>query len=130
MRPRFTTTAPTGGFGLVLPTPRAASARARAMKRSSDSRWLGDNGELMFDPAGRPALRRSGGLATVSGVDGGLRRGQFGDGYAIGRATHVIETERIAEHHGRGIASMLAANAELDIRPSRPASLDRQPHQS
>ena len=33
--PWRTTTAPTGGFGLVRPAPRQASARARAMNRSS-----------------------------------------------------------------------------------------------
>src|SRR5258706_3825637 len=35
MRPPRTSTAPTAGFGLVLPTPRRASANARRMKRSS-----------------------------------------------------------------------------------------------
>src|SRR5689334_15399506 len=38
MRPRRTTTAPTGGFGLVRPSPRRARATARAMKRASSSR--------------------------------------------------------------------------------------------
>src|SRR3990167_4615410 len=35
----------------------------------------------------------------------------------------------MAEGHGRGIAAMLAADAELDIRASLPAALDRQLHQ-
>ena len=36
----------------------------------------------------------------------------------------------MAEDYGGGIAAMLAADAQLDVRPPLPAALDRQTHQS
>src|SRR5437588_10933723 len=51
----------------------------------------------------------------------GLRRRQTRDWHAEGRARNVIELGAVAEGHALRIAAVLAADAELDIRP-RPAT--------
>src|SRR6202012_774682 len=45
------------------------------------------------------------------------------DRHAIGRARDVVETDVVAEGDGGGIAAMLAANADLEVRPRLAAAL-------
>ena len=53
-----------------------------------------------------------------------LRRGEAGDRDAERRARHVVEMRRLAEGDRGRIAAVLAADAELDVGPRRPAALD------
>ena len=52
-----------------------------------------------------------------------LRRRQAGDRHAVGRGADVIEADRLAEGDAGRVAAMLAANAELEAGPGRPAPL-------
>ena len=54
-----------------------------------------------------------------------LRRREPGDRHAVGRGADIIEADALAEGDAGRIAAMLAANAELEVRPGRPAALDR-----
>src|SRR6059036_2317618 len=135
--PWRTTTAPTGGFGLVWPAPRQASATACAMNRSSASRWVSGNGTLVTSPPVGHRPCPSGwtprGMATsfrfIGSLDGGLCRGKPRDRHPVRRATDIVEAEGVTEGDGRGIAPMLAADAQLDVRAPLPAPLDRQLHE-
>src|SRR5207245_2858170 len=135
--PWRTTTAPTGGFGLVWPAPRHASATACAMNRSAASRWLSGNGTLVTSPPVGHRPCPSGwtprGMATsfrfIGSPDGGLCRGKPRDRHPVRRATDIVEAEGVTEGDGRGIATVLAADAQLDIRTPLPAPLDRQLHE-
>src|SRR3954466_9863714 len=42
-------------------------------------------------------------------------RRQAGDGHAVRRAAHVVETHLVEEMDGRGDAAVLAADPELDV---------------
>src|SRR4051794_3823782 len=53
-----------------------------------------------------------------------LRCGQPRDRHAVGRARNVIEPDLVAERHRSGIAAVLAANADLEIRPRLAAAGD------
>ena len=52
-----------------------------------------------------------------------LRRRQPGDRHAVGRAGDVVEADLLAEGDRGRIAAVLAADAELDVRPRRAAAL-------
>src|SRR6185312_850567 len=52
-----------------------------------------------------------------------LGRREPGDRHAIGRAAHVIETDVAAEADRGGIAAMLAANPDLEVRARLAAAL-------
>src|SRR5438034_1441148 len=67
-------------------------------------------------------------LSAVSAVlfaltDGRLRRSQTGDRDAVGGAADVVETHSLAERDRGRVAAVLAADAELDVRLHRPATL-------
>src|SRR6185437_14483204 len=62
-------------------------------------------------------------LARDRSADRGLRRGKAGDRHAIGRAGDVVEADLVAEGDGSGIAAVLAADADLQIRPRLSAAL-------
>ena len=53
----------------------------------------------------------------------GLRCGQSRDGYPEGGAGHVGQTYLVAELHSRGVAALLAADAQLDVGTGFPAQL-------
>src|SRR6202030_3848359 len=57
-------------------------------------------------------------------LDKRLCRGEPRDGHAEWRGADVIHPRAIAEFNALGIASVLAANADLELRTRRPASLD------
>src|SRR5436309_12944768 len=65
--------------------------------------------------------------ASFGGVragDLGLGRGEPGDGHPEGRAAHVVEADFVEKFDRRGIATVLAADADFQIRPAAPAFLD------
>src|SRR5690242_15412426 len=66
---------------------------------------------------------------TLRRSHGRLRGGQPGDRHTVGRARHVIEADFLAEADRSRIATMLAADAELDARSRRLALFSRDPHQ-
>src|SRR5439155_18324843 len=59
----------------------------------------------------------------------GVRCSQTRDRNAERRAAHVVQPELVAELHRGWIAPVLAADAEMDIRPHRAALLHGQAHQ-
>src|SRR5262249_32652391 len=58
-----------------------------------------------------------------------LGGGEAGDGDTEGAARDVVQADLVAEDHAGRVAAVLAADADLQLRPDRPAALDRQPHQ-
>ena len=53
---------------------------------------------------------------TSTGIrNGGLCSSQPGDGYTEGGAGHVVQPDIVAEHHGGGIAAVLAADTQMHI---------------
>jgi hypothetical protein len=58
-----------------------------------------------------------------------LGRRQPRDRDAERRARDIVEPDALAECDAGGIAAMLAADAELDVRPRRPAALGGERHQ-
>src|SRR5581483_153279 len=69
------------------------------------------------------------GYQSALGLDRGLRRGETGHGHAEGRAGDVVETRRVAEGDGGGIAAMLAADADLEAGPRLAAALGAEAHE-
>ena len=61
--------------------------------------------------------------------DGRLRGCKARHGHTIGRAGNIVETGLMTEHHRGRIATVLAANAELDGGTRRPAALGRNANQ-
>src|SRR4029079_9296660 len=49
--------------------------------------------------------------------------------HAVRRAAHVVETEPVAELDGLRLATVLTADAELDVGLRRTPTLDADPHQ-
>src|SRR5579859_108281 len=62
-------------------------------------------------------------------VEGGLGRRQPGDRHAVGRAADIVEADAVAEGDRGGIATVLAADAQLHPRPRRPTALGAKAHQ-
>ncbi len=54
----------------------------------------------------------------------GLGGGQTGDRHAERRATDVVQTDLVAEHHAGRVAAVLAADADLQVVPRFAALLD------
>ena len=61
---------------------------------------------------------------TAVGVDLCLCGRKAGDGHAVRRAGHVVETEVIVDLDGLGVATGLAADAADDVRVGLVATLD------
>src|ERR1700720_883308 len=59
----------------------------------------------------------------------GLRRGQPRDRHAIGRARDIIQSDLVAERDRRGIAAVLAANADLETRAGLAPALNADLYQ-
>src|SRR5262249_16543658 len=57
----------------------------------------------------------------------GLRRGEPRDRHPERRARHVIEPDLVAEGDRSGVAAVLAADADLELRPRRAPTLDPDP---
>src|SRR5580658_6038198 len=74
-------------------------------------------------------LSRTHDLRFIAAADRRLRRGQPGDGYAIGRAGDVIHSEAVTELDRIGFATMLAADADFQIGPGGAAQLHRHLNQ-
>src|SRR5262249_35492419 len=55
-----------------------------------------------------------------------LRRGEARDRDAERRAADVVEAHGLEEADARGIAAVLAADADLELRFGRPSALDRR----
>ena len=69
--------------------------------------------------------RLPGGGLAERGLGGGKPR----DRHAERRAGHVIEPDLVTEGDRGGIPAVLAANADLEIRPRLAPALDADPHQ-
>src|SRR5258706_8618169 len=78
---------------------------------------------------GVPLLAHSTGSAGVGagGLDRGPARFEPRDRYAERRAGHVVEPDLVEEVDRVRIAAVLAADADLEVRPRGPALLDRDP---
>src|SRR5262245_51503430 len=70
----------------------------------------------------KPALRLR--LACDRLAECGLRRGEPRDRHAVGRAGDVVEADVVAEGDGGGIATVLAADADLELRAGLAAARD------
>src|SRR5829696_4281036 len=68
-------------------------------------------------------------LVALGRGERGLGGGETGDRDAERRAGHVVEADRLALPDRLGIAAVLAADAQLDVGPGRPALLDGGLHQ-
>ena len=55
-----------------------------------------------------------------------LGRGETGDRHAERRAGHVVHAHAVTEFHRRGLATMLPADADLELGPRSPAEAHRQ----
>src|SRR6266516_1550153 len=73
------------------------------------------------------ASRADVGSALLS--QGRLRRSQPCQRHAIRRAADVGQSKLVTESDGLGLPAMLAADAEFDAFPGRPATLDSDSHQ-
>src|SRR5579884_3951168 len=71
----------------------------------------------------------SGHMATPLFSQCRLRRRQAGDRHAEGRATHVVQADLVAEAYGVRVAAVLAADADLQVLPCRPAFLHADLHE-
>src|SRR5579883_2898544 len=58
-----------------------------------------------------------------------LRSRQPGHRHAEGRAAHVRQPDLVEERHAVGVATVLTADAQLDVWVGRAALLDGHPHQ-
>src|SRR6266566_3827404 len=54
---------------------------------------------------------------------------QAGDRNSKGRAGHIVKTERVAKFDARGIATVFAANPDLQVLADLPALLHTHPHE-
>src|SRR5258707_9321925 len=75
-----------------------------------------------------PTLRRLR-LPRRALAERGLGGGEACDGNAERRARDVIERNLVAERDGGGVAAVLAADPDLELRLRLPTALDADPHQ-
>src|SRR6185437_8961765 len=66
-------------------------------------------------------------LAAGRPAEGGLRRGEPRDRYAVGRTGDVVEADLVTERHRGRIAAVLAANPDLEIGTGLAASCHADP---
>ena len=60
--------------------------------------------------------------ALVPGeLDGSLCRSQTGNRHTVGRAGYIVESNLVAELYRSGIAAMLTADAQFEVRLHRAA---------
>src|SRR5919201_4819334 len=62
------------------------------------------------------------------GVERRLRGGETGDRHPERGAADVVEADAVEELHRLRLAAVLAADAELEVRPGRAAGRDRLLH--
>src|SRR5262245_59585979 len=55
---------------------------------------------------------------------------QSGNGYAVGRTTNVVQTDRVAELHRRRFTTVFTANAQLQLWACGPAFVGGDAHQT
>src|SRR5262245_14504075 len=72
-----------------------------------------------------PGLSLAGGGLAERGLGGGEAR----DRHAERRAGHVVELHLVAERDRGGIAAVLAADSDLELRLDLAAALDADPHE-
>ena len=96
--------------------PRGARSRSRKRGR----RALAAVRLITLVIALRPAYRPP---------DRGLRGRHPGDRHAVRRAAHVVEPGELEEADRVGVAAVLAADAELEVRLGLAAGPGRQPHE-
>ena len=77
----------------------------------------------------RAGFGRGGGTLTILFGQGGMGSRQSRDGDPIRGATDIVETELMTKFDGTRIASMLAADAQLDVRSRLPPPGDRRTHE-
>src|SRR6516165_2310203 len=111
-----------------------ASHRVRAKRgpmTGSAKQSRAARGTLDFFVVSLLAMTAEGGSRGAGSTlaDGCLRRREARDWHAVGRAGHVVETGLVAEHHRGRIAAMLAADADLEMRPPLAAARHADLHQ-
>src|SRR5690606_23077980 len=117
------------------PPPAPGRPRRREAPRARSSTLPRRPGRAAVAPPRRPGsgARAAGcllaGPRRLPRLDRRLRRGQPRNRHAERRAGDVVEPGRVAEAHARRIAGVLAADADLEIRPGRAAALDADPDQ-
>ena len=62
-------------------------------------------------------------------LNGSLRGGEAGDGDTERGAGHIVQTHAVAELHAGGVAAVLAADAEVQVRARRAAELAGHVHE-
>src|SRR5689334_8176140 len=69
-------------------------------------------------------------LLIASGLaQRGLRRRQPRDRHAVWAARDVVQAHLVAKHHAAWLAAMLAADADLQVRAGRAATLGAELHE-
>src|SRR5437870_8590485 len=68
-------------------------------------------------------------FGRVGSSERGLRGREAREWDAVRRARHVVQAELVAERDALRLASVLAADAELELGLRAAAALDRDPHQ-
>src|SRR5512133_3176523 len=93
---------------------------------SEDATWASRalNLGLLVMRATLGSLGGGGGLA-----EGGLAGGQAGRGHPERRAGHVVQAQLVAEPHRVGVAAVLAADPQVQVRAGLAALLAGDPHQ-
>src|SRR5437867_10175521 len=76
-----------------------------------------------------PSSSATGSLRRLACADAGLGGGQARDGDHERRARHVRHPDAVAEFHGSRLAAVLATDADLELWPRPPSSLDSKPHE-
>src|SRR3546814_19907248 len=101
----------------------------RRPPRSTRTGTLLPNTTVSRSPRTEPGGGGEGALLPLPCRQAGLGGGQAGDRHPRGRAAHIIQPGRLAERDRSRIAAVLAADADLEIRPGRLAPLDPDPHE-
>src|SRR5688500_19011352 len=103
---------------MIVTTSRAM--RARCLRDRLSTRGIGSR----FDRGQRAAALPTPAVGAVRLLERRLRGGQAGDRHAVRRAGDVVEPDAVAELHRSRLTTMLAADADLQRRPHRPAAIN------
>src|SRR5215207_1311212 len=115
-RPRkFTTTAAASRRGSAERTARRVVGQSTLRARTTRSASVATVRARRSACLVRGVTRRP--RAGSGAVERRVRRREARDRHAEGRAGHVVEPQPVAERHGARLAAVLAADADLEVRP-------------